>query len=280
MERFFIYPDFMKLKNYNFILLVFIAVFSSVTAGAQYYISTFAGNGFGAGTGTGGYTGDGGMASAAQLNACTGIAVDGAGNIYIADRGNNVVRKVNTAGVISTFAGTGTAGYSGNGGPAALANLNMPSAVTTDAAGNVYIADNGNNTVRVVNTTGTIRNFAGNGAPGNSGNGDTAHLGSLNGPLGLAFDQAGNLYIADAVNNSIRMVSAGTHLLSTVAGTGLQGNSGDGGAATAATLYAPASVATDALGNVYSGPTKQQGAQNNSGNRHYHNICRYWHHGQ
>ena len=179
------------------------------------------------------------------------MAVDGAGNVYIADRGNHVVRRVSNSGIISTFAGTGTSGYSGNGGAANLARLNAPFAVATDAAGNVYIADNGNNTIRVVNAAGIIRNYAGNGVAGYSGNGDTAHLGSLNGPQGIALDQVGNLYIADAVNNVIRMVAAGTRIMSTYAGNGTLGNGGNGGSATAASLYTPSGVATDAFGNLY-----------------------------
>jgi trimeric autotransporter adhesin len=244
MVRFSIYLFYMKLKNYNFILLLLITVFSAVSVRAQ-YISTFAG------TGTAGYTGDGGLALTAQFNGCSGVAVDGAGNIYIADQGNNVVRRISFAGVISTFAGTGTAGYSGNGGQASLAQLNQPVAVATDAAGNVYISDMGNSTVRIVNTLGIISNYAGNGTAGYTGNGGNANLAQLNNPVGIALDAAGNLYIADALNNVIRKVEAGTQFMTTYAGSGAQGNSGDGGPAAMAKMYAPSSVAVDVSGNVY-----------------------------
>jgi sugar lactone lactonase YvrE len=179
------------------------------------------------------------------------MAVDGAGNMYVADYDNNVVRKIDASGTISTFAGIGTAGYSGNGGAAILAKLRHPVAVAADAAGNIYIADNENNVVRVVNAAGIISNFAGNGIAGYVGDGDTSHLGSLNGPAGLAFDAAGNMYIADASNNVIRMVAVGTHILSTFAGNGSIGNSGDGGLATAAQLFSPSGVAVNTAGDVY-----------------------------
>lgn len=211
------------------------------------YISTFAGHRT---ADTGGYSGDGGLAINAQLNSCTAVAVDGAGNVYIADRGNNVVRRVNAAGVISTFAGTGSAGFSGNGGSATAAMLNMPSSVATDAAGNVYISDMGNNRVRKVNPLGIISSYAGNGTAAYSGDADSAHLASINGPEGLAVDASGNLLIADAGNHVIRRVTA-SGIISTVAGSGLIGNSGDGGSALAARLYSPSGVATDVSGNIY-----------------------------
>jgi trimeric autotransporter adhesin len=250
MEDFLTYTNFMKRNNYNFILLLFVAVLGTTSLRAQ-YISRFAGNGFGSGTAVGGFSGDGALAVDARMNGCTGVAVDGAGNVYIADKGNNVVRKVSTAGIITTFAGTGTEGYSGNGGLAILAKLNAPSAVATDGAGNVYIADNGNSTVRVVNTLGIIRNYAGSGTAGYAGNGDTATHGMLNDPQGMAIDASGNMYIADAGNHVIRKVAAGTHIMTTFAGTGTLGYTGNGGAATAARLFNPTGVAMDASGNLY-----------------------------
>jgi len=240
----------MKIKNYYVLLLLAVAVLNTFSVSAQ-YISRFAGTGYGSGTPTGGFSGDGGQALDARLNGCTSVAVDGAGNVYIADKGNNVVRKINSAGVITTFAGTGAAGNSGDGGPAVLAKLNAPSAVTTDATGNVYISDNGNSTVRIVTTTGIINNYAGNGTAGSAGNGGAAGLAQLNDPGGLAMDAAGNLYIADAGNNMIRKVAASTHTISTVAGNGSAGYSGDGGAAAAAKLYNPCSVAVNAAGELY-----------------------------
>ncbi|GAA4468623.1 hypothetical protein GCM10023093_26580 [Nemorincola caseinilytica] len=233
----------MNKKRYSILFLVLIALVRVSPAGAQ-YITTF--------TGTGqGYAGDGGPAAMARLNTPAGMAVDGAGNIYIADAGNNVVRKIDATGIISTFAGTGVSGYSGNGGAATLAKLNSPVAIATDAAGNVYIADNGNHLVRVVNVSGFIKNYAGNGIAGYAGDGDTAHLGSLKLPQSIAIDAVGNMYISEAGNHVIRKVSAGDRIMSTVAGTGIQGNSGDGGAATNAQLSTPAGIAVDAAGNIY-----------------------------
>jgi len=213
------------------------------------YIYTFAGNGYGASTGIGGYTGNGGLAYAAELNACSGVTFDGAGNVYIADRNNNVVRKVNTSGIISTFAGTGTAGYSGDNGPATLAKLNQPYGVASDAAGNVYIADYNNNVIRKVSTTGTITTYAGVGLPGYSGDIGPATAAGLNGPTGVAVDTTGNLFIADANNNVVREVMSGS--IYTIAGTGTHGYSGDGDFAVNAKLYYPVSVAVDPYDQLY-----------------------------
>lgn len=234
----------MRHNIYKFALLSFITAFHVFHADAQ-YMSTFAG------TGVSGYTGDGGPAANARLNAMTGMTTDGAGNIYIADNANNVVRKIDISGTITTFAGTGVAGYSGNGGQATAAKLNKPMAVVTDAAGNVYIADNGNHTVRVVNAAGFIKNYAGNGISGYSGDDDTAHLGQLSLPQALSITAMGDLYIADAGNHVIRMVSNGTHIMSTVAGSGTPGNAGDGGMATDAQLSTPSGVAVAASGDIY-----------------------------
>ncbi len=235
----------MNLRNYNFVLLLLITVFSSFSVNAQ-YISTFAGNGAGAG-----YSGDGGQAKDAQLNSCTGVVIDGAGNMYIADKGNNVVRRVNTAGVISTFAGTNVPGYSGDGGNANMATLNMPEFLATDAGGNIYISDVGNNVIRMVSPSGIISTYAGNGTSGYTGDADTAKYANFNAPQGIALDASGNLYIADAGNHAIRMVANGTRIVSTVAGNGSAGYSGNGGAATIAMLNNPSDVAIDASGNLY-----------------------------
>jgi len=233
------------------ILLPAAVLFYSQPMYAQ-LIKTFAGNGFGASTGTGGYTGDGGLATLAELNSITGVAFDGAGNIYIADRGNNVIRKVNTYGIISTFAGNDTAGYSGDGGNATKARLNAPYSVATDVAGNVYISDYGNNVIRIVNTAGTISTYAGNGAAGFSGDNGPASAAELHNPEGIAIDTFGNLFIADANNHAVREVLSADTTIVTFAGTGgVFGYSGDGNAAVSATLHSPASVATDIYGNVY-----------------------------
>ncbi len=171
-------------------------------------ITTFAGNGYGAGLGIGhgGYSGDGGAATAARLNYPEGVAADAYGNVYIADASNNVIRKVNATGVISTYAGTGVAGFSGDGGNATAAMLWFPAAVATDGPGNVFIADQGNNNIRKVGSAGTISTVAGNHAAGYSGDYHLAVNALLNGPSGINIDGNGLLYIADQRNNVIRLV--------------------------------------------------------------------------
>lgn len=244
------YPHVMKIRQYSILSFALVAALQVTTVQAQ-YISRFAGNGSGAGTAIGGYAGDGGLAADAKLNGCTGVAIDGAGNVYIADKGNNVVRKVDRAGIITTFAGTGALGYGGNGGQATLARLNAPTALATDAAGNVYISDAGNHVVRRVTPAGIISNYAGSVIAGYAGNGDTAYKAKLNSPEALAVDAFGNLYIADGGNNAIRRVDAATHIITTIAGMGLPGMVGDGGPATAARLNGPAGVAVNASGEVF-----------------------------
>ena len=207
-------------------------------------ISTIAGNG------TAGYSGDGSAATAAQLNNPTGLALDAIGNVYIADWGNSVIRKVNTAGIISTYAGNGTAAYTGDGGQATAAALADPTGVAVDAAGNVYIADYSNNRIRKVSTAGIISTIAGNGTGAYTGDGGQATAATLNSPYGVAVDAVGNMYIADWGNSVIRKVSAAS-IINTIAGTGTAAYSGDGGQATAATLNNPQGVAFDASGNVY-----------------------------
>jgi uncharacterized protein (TIGR03437 family) len=251
-----------------------------------------------AGTGTQGYSGDNGPAISAELGFPYGVAVDAAGNLYIADFGNNRIRKVSN-GVITTVAGNGTYGYSGDNGPATSAQLNYPEGVAVDAAGNLYIADTSNNRIRKV-SKGVITTVAGGGSVllGDNGPATSAQLynpigvavdsagnlyiadpnegrlrkvsngvittvaggGSVLGdngpatsaqvsPAGVAVDSAGNLYIADSLNNRIRKVSNG--IITTVAGTGTSGYGGDNGPATDAQLSDPQGVGVDAAGNVY-----------------------------
>jgi sugar lactone lactonase YvrE len=207
-------------------------------------ISTIAGNG------TGGFSGDGGAATAAELGAPDGVTVDSLGNIYIADEANNRIRKVSTTGIISTIAGNGTGSYSGDGGAATAAEINYPTGVVVDHSGNVYIADINNNRVRIVSTTGIITTFAGNGTGSYSGDGGQATAAELDLPYGLAMDVSGNLYIGDASNNRIRKVNT-LGIISTIAGNGSSGYSGDGGMATSESLTNPNGVAVDASGNVY-----------------------------
>ncbi len=203
-----------------------------------------------AGNGLIGFSGDGGQALRAQMNSPEGVAVDAAGNLYVADTGNNVVRRVSPAGVITTVAGSGTAGGNGDGSAAAGAQLNAPQGLAVDAAGNLYIADTLNARVRRVSTSGAISTVAGNGTPGFGGDGGAATSAQLHTPASVAVDAAGNLFIADFNNNRIRRVSAGG-TITTVAGNGGSGYSGDGGSATNAQLMTPQGVAVDGAGNLY-----------------------------
>lgn len=203
-----------------------------------------------AGTGVQGYSGDGGQATAADLDAPFGVCTDAAGNLYISDYNSNRIRKVNAAGVISTIAGNGTAGYSGDGGQATAAEINMPSGITVDDTGNVYIADWGNGRIRKVNTVGIISTVAGTGTAGFSGDGGPATAAEINVGGDVAFDGSGNMYICDDGNYRIRMVNT-AGIISTVAGTGVIGYSGDGGPATDAELSYPVGVCADAAGNIY-----------------------------
>jgi sugar lactone lactonase YvrE len=207
-------------------------------------ISTVAGNG------TAGFSGDGGPATSAQLYNPYGVAVDTAGNLFIADATNNRVRKVTPGGVISTVAGNGTGGYSGDGGPATAAQLYSPTGVAVDTAGNLFIADPGNYRVRKVTPGGVIGTVAGNGYQGHSGDGGPATAAQLYYPYGVAVDTAGDLFIADTNNYRVRKVTPGG-VISTVAGNGTPGFSGDGGPATSAWLYMPFGVAVDTAGNLF-----------------------------
>ena len=207
-----------------------------------------------AGTGIGGYNGDGISAASAELNAPEGVAVDGSGYVYIADTLNQCVREVlATSGMIVTVAGVpGNAGYNGDGIAATSALLNLPTSVALDSAGNLYIADSGNNLVRVVYAaTKIIESVAGTGSPGYNGDGIAATNAQLNSPRGIAIDSSGNLFIADYANNRIRKVLASTGTISTVAGTGVAGFTGDGGPATSADLNGPVSVTVDGTGQLY-----------------------------
>ena len=204
------------------------------------------------GNGQAGFSGDGGPATAAQLHGPQYAAFDAGGNLYIADVANNRIRKVNTGGIISTIAGTGTAGYGGDGGQATNAQLNGPDGVTLDASGNLYIADYSNNRIRMVNTAGIITTIVGTGVAGFSGDGGPATAAQLHGPNdGTVFDALGNFYIPDALNNRIRKVNT-AGIISTIAGNGIAGYSGDGGPALAAALNYPGGVALDSsLCNLY-----------------------------
>jgi sugar lactone lactonase YvrE len=204
-----------------------------------------------AGDGTAGFSGDSGPASSAELNGPYGVAVDSGDNLYIADPGNNRIRKVAAGtGLITTIAGNGTAGYSGDNSPATGAELNLPTGVAIDSAGNLYIADAGNNVIRKINASGIITTVAGNNAEGYSGDNGAATNATLYTPTGVAVDSTGNLYIADSNNQRIRRVNA-SGTITTIAGDGTAGYTGDNGPATSATLNKPAAVVVDSTGNLY-----------------------------
>jgi len=239
-------------------------VFSSAQA-VDGIITTVAGNG------TYGFSGDGGPATAAQIHlnfeVNPAIAVDSIGNLYIADMGNERIRKVATNGIITTVAGSGARGFSGDGGPATGAQLNFPLSVAVDSIGNLYIADGVNCRIRKVDTDGIITTVAGSGAvnasgymeTGFSGDGGPATAARLSYTADVAVDTGGNLYIADYRNQRIRKVNVSTGIITTVAGSGALnasgyvdvGFSGDGGPATGAQLNFPSSVAVDSSGNLY-----------------------------
>jgi sugar lactone lactonase YvrE len=203
-----------------------------------------------AGSGAEGDSGDGGPATLAQFRQPWGLALDGASNLFIADIRAHVIRKVTPAGTISTVAGIGEMGYSGDGGKATAASLNEPAGVAVDHAGNVYIADAGNHRIRKVALNGTISTVAGTGQPGYSGDGGRATSARLNFPGDVAVDDAGCLYIVDSGNHRIRVViQNGT--INTVVGNGQAGFSGDGGPATRAQLDTATGVAVDNRGTLY-----------------------------
>ncbi len=232
------------------------------------------------------YSGDGGPATSAQLNAPKGVCVDQNGNVLISDTGNHVVRKVTlSTGVITTVAGSvanpiaPSGGYSGDNGPAVNAQLNGPygCAVNT-STGDLYVSDAGNYVIRKIaavngqlTSASIITTFAGNGTHGFSGDGGPATSSQLETPIGLAIDMAGNLYIADELNQAVRKVSASDGTINTVVGIGGPQNggySGDGGPATSAKLFDPTGVAVDAQGNIYVSETGNSLVRRVAGDTH------------
>jgi sugar lactone lactonase YvrE len=207
---------------------------------------------YGAGNRTPGFSGDNGYAKSAQLNNPTNVAVNAAGDFYIADTDNHRVRKValNTM-TLSAVAGTGTAAYAGDGTAATGAALSSPRGVAVDSKGNLYIADTGNHVVRKVdNTTGFISTFAGTGTPDYSGDGGQAKDAELNGPWDVAVDRFDNVYIADTGNHTVRRVDPFGTII-TLAGDGTLGFGGDGGSARTAQLNGPTGITVDSDGGVY-----------------------------
>jgi len=208
----------------------------------EFTISTVAGNGMT------GFSGDGGQATSAALNGPKSVALDSAGNLYIADQGNQRIRRVAADGTITTIAGTGVRGYSGDGGPAISAELNVPTSVFVEASGAYLIADQYNNVVRLVSAAGMITTFAGS-VQAYCGDDIPATSACINGPLDVIADAAGNVYICDFGNQRIRKVTNG--IITTVAGNGIEGYSGDGGPATSASLSYPTSIALNAAGELF-----------------------------
>lgn len=200
-----------------------------------------------------GYSGDGGPAVQAEINGATGIALDAAGNIYIADFSNNRVRRVKAStGIIDTIAGTGEAGFSGDGGPGNQSMLNGPYGVATDRDGNVYIGNYFDCRIRKLSaSTGLIETIAGTGACGYSGDGGPASAAQLGQIYGIAIDLQGNLYVAESDNNRVRMIAATSGLISTVAGDGSVGLAGDNRPAISAQLESIYGLTVDQAGYLY-----------------------------
>src|SRR5690242_16702020 len=199
----------MKLRHILYLALSFVLLVSS--ANAQLIIDTFAGNGP-----------NGLPATLTGIGNVRSVAVDGSGNLFIADQNNQRIYKVDANGTITIVAGTGVNGFAGDGGPATAGNLSNPMAVAVDNSGNLFIADFSNQRIRKVDTSGVINTVAGTGLSGFAGDGGPATAARLNDPRGLTVDNSGNLYIADSSNNRIRKVDT-TGIISTVAGTGATG---------------------------------------------------------
>ena len=246
------------MMNYNFsglgfqaLVLLFLVVWTGFEARAQ-NISTIAGNG------TAGSRGDGKIATIAEIDAQAGAAIDHEGNVYIADFNGNRIRKINTAGIITTIAGTGNPGFGGDGGSAVNARLFGPSGIAVDQKGDIYFADSYNQRIRKISVAdgGVITTIAGTGANGYSGNGGPAIAAKLQSPTSVAIDGSGNIYFSDCDNNCIRKINA-QGIISAFAGnafaygTSIGSCWGDGKAAIDAELNHPKGIAVDARGNVY-----------------------------
>ena len=233
-----------NVKRFCVFLLLFFAGINSTKA--QFgIINTLAG------TGTASFTGDGGLATAATVNTPVGVWVVPSGDVYFADQSNNRIRKITVAtGIITTIAGTGTAGFSGDGGAATSAELNKPAGIFIDPAGNIYIGDLMNNRVRKVTPGGIISTVAGNGTAGFAGDGGLATSAELNEPWGVWVEPSGNILITDQLNYRVRKVDITTGNISTIAGNGGTSFCCDGGLATSASFSTPSGIVETSNGTI------------------------------
>ncbi len=235
----------MDAGNRIFTTLPLVAVTATLDGDVEKpYVFTFAG------TGKAGAGGDGGPATEAQFAAPGGLAVDGSGNLYVSDFNGNRIRRIDAEGVITTIAGTGVRGFSGDGGPATEAQFAVPRGLAVDGSGNLFVVDSSNYRIRRIDAGGMITTIAGTGGRGFSGDGGPATEAQFAYPRGLAVDGSGNLYVADSSNYRIRRIDA-EGVITTIAGTGVRGFSGDGGPATEAQFAAPTTLAVDGSGNLY-----------------------------
>ncbi len=232
----------MKITVIKLLFYTFLTCACNAVSTAQ-IIRTYAGNG------TASSGGDGGQATASQLNWPTGICADHSGNVYVGQFYG--IRKINSAGIISTFAGNGTAGHSGDGGAATTAGIGGLANIGVDSVGNVYFAESDSPRVRRVNTAGIITTIAGNGNIGFSGDGGAATSATFNVYRALAVDKSGNVFVGDTYNHRIRKINSTTGIVTTIAGTGSDGDGGDGGPATAASFGRIFELAVDNVGNLY-----------------------------
>ncbi len=228
------------------LIIIVICVFGFFSAHSQ-IITTFAGNG------SSGFSGDNGLATAAKIGFPGRIAIDDTSNVYFADTYNNRIRKISAStGIITTVAGTGTAGYNGDGALATASQLNYPFGVAVDHYGNIYIADTYNNRIRKISaTTKLISTVAGTTSSGYNGDNISAITAQLNQPNSVCLDNAGNIYFTDQINNRVRKVAISTGNISTIAGSGSSGYMGDNGTAIYAQLNSPSGIALDANNNIY-----------------------------
>ena len=203
-----------------------------------------------AGIGVSGYSGDGGQATDAELATPIAVSFDNSGNMYIADYSTHHIRKVDNSGVITTIAGTGIGGYNGDGIQATAAELNNPSSVRVDAAGNIYVSEINGQRIRKIDPSGIISTIAGTGAGGYNGDGISATSAQISDPFDVFLDASGDVFIAEFIGNRVREVNT-SGMISTIAGIGVGGFSGDGGLATAAELNYPLAIYVDASANMY-----------------------------